>query len=182
MEASTGVAQEIEKPSLVEECARTATECGNCELLSRSPNSDGPDVSGQLNLRRKKVKRVSWFTLSLLLVGLMANQGMAQETRLRARLAGPAINGLVPGGNAEFRSRPGRAKFKAQAEDVNLPDGTVLMVKLNGNAVGTLTLALRRGELELNTQDGQTVPSASSGDIVTICDANGVVLLSGQLR
>jgi len=87
---------------------------------------------------------------------------------------------MTPKGNAEFQTfADGSRKFDAEAEDVNLPDGTVLNVLVNGNKVGTLTLMTQRGELELKSRDGQTVPPITSGSQVNITDQANHLILSG---
>src|SRR5437764_10581921 len=94
------------------------------------------------------------------------NNNNNNETRLRTRLAGGAINGKTPEGNADFRSEPakGRTRLNVEVENVNLPAGTVLDVTVQHGAASTLaghiTLnAFGGGELELNSQDGATVPA-----------------------
>jgi len=110
---------------------------------------------------------------------LLSGASPTPKVQMRIRLTGPAINGITPKGVARFRSRGTRMDFKVQVEKVNLPDGTELSVKVNDSVVGTLVLNLRRGRLELNTQDGETVPAIQSGDVVTVTDAAGNALLSG---
>lgn len=102
------------------------------------------------------------------------------ENRTTIRLTGPAINGVRPQGNAEYRVRSDRRRFKAEASNVNLPDGTVLTVKVNDTVVGTLRLLAGRGELELNTQDGANPPSIVVNDMVSIVTAEGVVVVRGK--
>ncbi len=126
------------------------------------------------------MKRVSWLAMSFLLVGLMVKQGAAQEVRVKIRLRGPAIGGVVPQGSSEYRVRGRQVQFKAQANRVNLADGTVLSVQVNGNAVGSITLVGGAGSLELNTNDDDTVPNIQPGDVVSLVAANGAIILSGQ--
>lgn len=106
--------------------------------------------------------------------------GKPGGVRREINLSGDDINGVTPKGKAEFRVRGQQTKFKVEVERVSLPDGTVLTVKVNDNTVGTLTLNLRTGELELNSNDGDTVPAVQTGDRVTVTDSSGTVLLSGQ--
>ncbi len=87
---------------------------------------------------------------------------------------------MTPKGHAEFRVRGTRRVFKVEVEDVNLADSTELTVKLNGDVVGTLVLDLREGELELNTNDGDTVPDSVAGKTVTVVTADGATVVSGQ--
>jgi hypothetical protein len=109
----------------------------------------------------------------------------SDETRLRTRLAGAAIGGKTPEGNADFRSElsRGRTRFHVEVEDVNLPAGTMLTVMVSHNQgpstqVGTMPLdALGAAELELDSQDGDTVPAVQAGDVVMVM--NGGAILSG---
>lgn len=103
------------------------------------------------------------------------------QTRLRTKLAGGAINGKTPEGNAEFRmDAKGRTSFKVEVEHVNLP-ATVLDVMLTDGGVSTLvghiTLnAFGEGELELQSQDGDTVPAVVKGDVVTVSNGSSSIL------
>lgn len=102
------------------------------------------------------------------------------ETRLRTRLSGPNIGGVAPQGNAEFRSNPsrGRSSLKVQAEHVNLPAGTQLAVTLNSQSVGTITLdAFGFGELDLDSQDGDTVPTVQKGTTVAVSNGGTGILI-----
>jgi hypothetical protein len=70
-----------------------------------------------------------------------------------------------------------------EVENVNLKAGTVLDVSVQHGAVttpvGHITLsALGAGELELNSQDGDTVPAVQSGDMVVVRNA-GTPILAG---
>ena len=107
--------------------------------------------------------------------------GNAGEVRLRAKLAGPAIQNRTPEGSADFRmDDKGRTRFNAEAENVNLPSGTVLTVAIihgtTSTTVGTITLSSSGfGELELESQNGAMVPAAQAGDMVTI--SNGATTI-----
>lgn len=102
------------------------------------------------------------------------------EDRTKIRLTGPAINGIRPQGNAEYRVETRRRRFKVEATNVNLPDGTVLTFKLNDVTLGTRTLNLGRAELELNTQDGANPPAIVVADVVTVLTADGVEVVRGK--
>ncbi|MCS6863323.1 MAG: hypothetical protein NZT92_23700 [Abditibacteriales bacterium] len=106
--------------------------------------------------------------------------GKPGGVRRKINLSGEAIGGVTPKGKAEFRARGRQTKFKVEVERFNLPNGTVLTVRVNGTPVGTLTLNMRTGELELNSNDGDTVPAIRRRDQVTVTDARGAVLLSGH--
>jgi hypothetical protein len=107
------------------------------------------------------------------------------QIRIRTTLAGAAIQGQKPEGHADFRSEParGRTQFNVEVEDVNLPAGTTLDVFVQHGAaqtkVGTITLqAGGFGELELNSQDGDSVPPIQKGDMVIVKN-NGAAILAG---
>src|ERR1700730_11465232 len=118
---------------------------------------------------------VSALLLSMFLTGVMGtvladNNDNNNEVRLKTRLSGPAIGGKVPEGNAEFRSEAAknRSRIKVEVENVNLPSGTILTVVLNGTTLGSITLGVTGfGELELDTQDGDVVPAATTGNTIT---------------
>jgi hypothetical protein len=63
-------------------------------------------------------------------------------------------------------------------ENVNLPDGTTLDVSVGITLVGHITLKLGFGELELNSQDGDTVPAVVKGNMVTVANG-GTTILAG---
>ena len=103
------------------------------------------------------------------------------EVRLEARLAGAAINGLLPKGDAKFRSRSdGRRQLNVEVEKVNLPAGTVLNVLVDNANVGQIVLnSCLEQELELETEDGDIVPSVMLNSTVVVTDAQGRTILSG---
>jgi hypothetical protein len=142
-------------------------------------------------------RRAACATLSMLVLSAMSlavpaasakdgNDGHdGGRSRSRTTLAGPAIAGQTPNGHADTRvdSSRGRSRVNVEVEDVNLAAGTVLpVVVIHGDArtmVGTITLdAFHSGELELNSQDGDTVPAVQQGDIVIVMNAD-VAILTG---
>jgi hypothetical protein len=106
----------------------------------------------------------------------------AAQVRLRTKLAGGAIAGKRPEGNADFRSEQGRTRLSVEVENVNLPDGTVLTVSVQHGTVitvvGTITLnsASPENELELDSQHGDTVPAIVAGDMATVANGAAVIL------
>ena len=124
--------------------------------------------------------------LSMLTPAAVTADNRAAETRIQSKLTGGALNGVTPSGSARFRSRGTASNFSVEVEDVALADGTVLTVTLMRGTTaipaGTLRLALRRGEIDVNTNDGDTVPQAQAGDVVVVSDGGAQALLSGALR
>ena len=112
------------------------------------------------------------------------DNGKNGETRLRTRLAGAAIQGKTPEGSADFRlDAKGRSRLNVEVEHVNLAGGTILDVSIQhgttSTVVGHITLSAGgSGELELNSQDGDTVPAVQSGDMV-IVNNGAVAILTG---
>jgi hypothetical protein len=110
------------------------------------------------------------------------NSGNNAQVRLRTTLAGAAIAGKKPEGNADFRSETGRMRLSVEVENVNLPDGTVLTVAVShagaSVTVGTITLNSKGNgnELELDSQHGDTVPAISSGDMISVSNGAAVIL------
>ena len=110
--------------------------------------------------------------------------GGGQEFRIEVRLAGAAINGLVPKGHAKFRSEAtGRRKLNVEAEKVNLAQGTVLNVLVDGTKVGELAVGpFLEDELELDTNNNQFVPVINANTAVVITNQQGATVLSGAFN
>jgi hypothetical protein len=126
---------------------------------------------------------VALATTALLVVTMRAvnADGSDNSTKIEGQLAGAMLNGLVPKGEAEFESlADGSRQFEVEVNNVNLPDGTVLNVSVDGTKVGTLTLIGHQGELELKTKDGQTLPEINSRTRVVISDQAGNTILAGS--
>jgi hypothetical protein len=109
------------------------------------------------------------------------NNGNNTQIRLRTNLAGAAIGGKKPGGNADFRMDNGRTRLNVEVENVNLPAGTVLTVAVTHagatTTAGTITLnSSGEIELELDSQHGDTVPTIASGDMITVSNGAAVIL------
>ena len=108
--------------------------------------------------------------------------GQNAQVRLRTTLSGASIQGKKPEGNADFRNdAQGRTRLNVEVENVNLPMGTVLTVAVvHGGVstkVGTITLgSTGESELELDSQNGATVPAIVSGDMVTVSNGAAVIL------
>lgn len=126
------------------------------------------------------------FVAMLLAAGTaVANSG--QQVDLRAELTGDEINGVEPRGEARFKQDSDddeiRREFRAKVQDVNLAAGTELTVSVEGTEVGTIVLEDNNdGELRLRTDDGDEVPAMDEGDLVTIQDSAGNVILSGEFK
>ncbi len=134
----------------------------------------------QFTSRRKTLCAAAMLFLTPILI-----LGKATEIRMRTALAGGAIAGLVPSGQADFRAieSQGRTRLNVEVEDVNLV-GSKVDVFVDGEKIGSITISaapIRGGELELNSQDGQLVPAVKSGALVVV--RNGATaILSGVLK
>jgi hypothetical protein len=113
---------------------------------------------------------------SVLFLGMMTlSTGLALAQSGEVRLSAKMVSGAASG-KADYREPGTRRRLDVGAED--LPNTTLSpqTVFVNGSPVGNMTLAacpvpatqLLCGELELNTQDGQSVPVIVRGQIVSI--------------
>lgn len=116
--------------------------------------------------------------LAVSLIAVKADGGNSDVvTKIEADLAGAAINGLVPRGEAEAKTFvDGNRKFEIHVTNVNLPDGTLLNVAVDGAQVGTLRLIGLTGEFEVETRDGQPVPQINSRTRVIVSNAAGTIV------
>ena len=113
--------------------------------------------------------------LAVLAILTLVSTLLAGDTRIRleTKLAGPAIGGVEPGGEADFSAvhrADGmvRLRLSVGVEDVNYPDGTKLAVKIEGEIVGYIVLYGGAGELDLDSEAGHMVPYVKKGDIVKV--------------
>ncbi len=134
--------------------------------------------------------RVWILVVGVLLLVATTVWAQAAEVRLRAVLKGDEIGGIVPGGNADFRDDGSRQRLSVEIEDVNCP-GVRLRVVVAGERVGTIRVnQFNRGDLNLDTDNGDTVPPVVAGDRAVVRDnLNGdctgtprKVVLSGQFK
>ena len=127
-------------------------------------------------------KNKIWANLLLVLLTSVFAASIAAnpvaDIRLRVGLAGASINNMTPKGRAEYRERATR-QLNVQVENVNLPDGTVLNVSAANAQVGQITLILRRGELQLNSGDGDSFPAIAPGTSIVVTDQNSSTIVAG---
>jgi Domain of unknown function (DUF4214) len=122
------------------------------------------------------------YVLVLSSVAAFADGGSSSETKIEAALSGAALGGLTPKGEAEFEQKSdGSRKLEVEVGNVNLPPGTSLDVLVDGQKVGAITLgSVMSGELELETERGQTFPLVNSRTRVVVADATGNTIVAGS--
>ena len=132
--------------------------------------------------RRAVCAALSTLVLTAMSLAVPAASAKDGESRFRTPLAGAVIAGETPKGHAEFRTEPdrGRTKLNVEIEDVKLADGTRLDVFVVHGGVSTkageIQLDSGFGELELTSQDGDSVPSVKKGDTVMVMNGAGAIL------
>jgi hypothetical protein len=96
----------------------------------------------------------------------------------------PAGAAIDASGSAEARADGAQQRFKVSI-DARVADGTTFEVFANGQLAGTITVALGRGEVDLNTNDGAVLPAGSNPvcgiTTVEVSTASGTVILQGSL-
>ncbi|GEM_PF-6265955 len=131
----------------------------------------------------------SWLGMGLMALVVVGAGSLAPDApRVAAQSGGTtltrfaALTGSAPAkGQARFRMRAnGRTDFSVEVQNVNLPNGTALLVTVNGAAVGQIAVALGRGQLQLESERGQAVPAVSPGTIVSVIAPNGMLVVSGR--
>lgn len=119
--------------------------------------------------------------MAISIVATHASGGGDTITNIEASLAGASLNGQIPRGQAEYKVFvSGHRKFETEVFNVNLPSGTVLNVLVDGTRVGGLRIGVLAGELELETEDGQTVPQVNSRTRITVTDPSGNTVVAGS--
>lgn len=118
--------------------------------------------------------------LALALVTTASWAGSTTRTEFQANLTATSAEPLASG-KAKFERRGTRLKFSTEVED--LAHTSTIRVTVNGKVVGTAPVVLGAADLNLDTLNGQTVPSMGAGATVRVFNATtGTLILSGQLR
>lgn len=102
------------------------------------------------------------------------------ETKIEASLTSTSADPLASG-NAKFEVRSDRVKFSTEVEDVST-NGLGSVQVLRGTQVilrSSISISLGFGDLNLDSRLGDTVPTMSLGDQVSVFDAAGTMILSG---
>ncbi len=130
----------------------------------------------------RKVLTVGVVGLAMVLtVAAQAFADCRSRIALDVTAAGVAIDA---GGTAEAREVGAQDRFRV-GMDARVADGTTFEVRVNGNLVGTITIALGAGELGLNNNNDNVLPAGfapfCSVGLVEVQDGTGTVVLQGTL-
>jgi hypothetical protein len=101
------------------------------------------------------------------------------EAEIEIKLAGASVNGVTPEGDANLERESEGTHLRVRVDRLNLADGTVLNVLVDGVRIGTITLDRQRGEIRLRTDRGQPVPPVVNGTTITVTNQANATLLSG---
>lgn len=94
------------------------------------------------------------------------------ETRLEARM-NPGADG-----KAKFEERDDRTRLSVEIE--GQVANTTYEIFIDGDSIGIFTTnAVGFADLNLDSRDGDSVPSVNAGDLVEVKDVNGNAILSG---
>ncbi|MFN7992795.1 MAG: hypothetical protein U0Q18_04305 [Bryobacteraceae bacterium] len=95
----------------------------------------------------------------------------------------PSGTAIDASGHFVMRVHGDRQRFKVEVEAM-AQNGTVFMVMADDHLAGTVAIQGGEGELELDTEDGalpEGLDPLKSIKTVTVTDANGNVILQGQV-
>lgn len=106
-----------------------------------------------------------------------SGSGSSNETRLEANLTG--VDYLDADGRARYRDRGGEQELQIEVEDG--PANTDVTFWIDGRQVGPVvtTDGFGSARLNLNSDDGDDVPSIGDGTDVSV-RAGGLVVVSGM--
>lgn len=103
--------------------------------------------------------------------------GSPGESEIYAALTGATINGTMPRGFAVYEVHSSRTELEIRVRQVNLPAGTSLAARLNGNPVGNVIMESGgEGRLRLRSDRGETVPVVVVGDAIVIRNGDATIL------
>src|SRR6516162_6624864 len=135
-------------------------------------------------MKTKKLTLASASVLALLLFALTAAAPFASAQRPAGVhidwtivLSGPPLNGMTPIGNSDYEVQNSYRRFEADCDQVNVPDGTLLDVWVNGKKVGSFASLDQGGALVLT---GTRAPNVAKGTKVSISIHNGPTIVAGH--
>jgi hypothetical protein len=100
------------------------------------------------------------------------------DVRLEGRLTATAADPLASG-TAKWESRPDRITFSCEVEDVTTTGDHE--VRVNGVTVGFVNVVAGFGDLNMDSRNGDAVPTMNAGDRVQVRNPSGRVILRGTL-
>lgn len=113
------------------------------------------------------------------LFGLSDPAHAGGDTRIRIDLIGTSYNGSIPKGSAEYRVKGTRTSLNADVSGLNVPEGTFLTARINGQFLIQLYVSLGSTGMELDSKHG-FARQIRAGDVLTIAAPDGTLLVSGR--
>jgi len=100
------------------------------------------------------------------------------RTKLEAELINPSIG--KDDGKAKFEQRVDRITLSVEIEDQK--SDSAFEIKVDGISLGTFTTDDSGfADFNLDSRDGNTIPTVTSGSMIEVIDSNGNVTLSGKM-
>jgi hypothetical protein len=134
----------------------------------------------------KKLQIFLMFTSAALVFSMaLADRGNGNKPSGEVRINLSASSAFASAkGYAKFKDRGDEREFEVELEHLKQLSNQRLGVCLNGSRVGSLSInSLGRGELNLNSDSGEKVPSVGSNTKVQVHTKNscsGTLVASGQ--
>jgi hypothetical protein len=121
-------------------------------------------------------KRIAWCVAFLAATVVLADLAQAQtsRSRMRARLRPGSAAGAQ--GKADWEQRSDRMRLSVEGEDLFAYEGQSVDIYIDGAFVSTQTVALGGFDLNLDTRDGDSVPTVANGSICTVQIGSDVLL------
>jgi hypothetical protein len=118
-------------------------------------------------------KKIRLASLTVMLVLGVIGSAWAQQVRLSAR-QNKIVNGIEAELRGDYRASGSPQRLNSELDNINVPVGTPIAFCLVQNGVKTLlgvgqvTLVggVPTATVELNVNDGDTVPTVSAGDVL----------------
>ncbi|MBI3780028.1 MAG: hypothetical protein HY278_03070 [candidate division NC10 bacterium] len=132
--------------------------------------------------RRKSFGALVGLALLLMVVNLAearragGSSGSSADCRKKISLAATSAGAAIDSsGTAEVRAQGAKQRFKVSM-DARVADGTTFAVFANGQLAGVITIELGDGELELNNNNGKTLPDG----VNPVCAISTVEVTDGS--
>jgi hypothetical protein len=99
-----------------------------------------------------------------------------EDTRIESRMTATAVDPIASG-TSRWESRPDRVTFTCEVEDVATSGAHE--VRVNGLLVGIVDIVAGFGDLNLDSRNGDSIPTVRSGDKIQVRNPSGRSILRG---
>ena len=129
------------------------------------------------------MKKLMSFFAILIILGMgfsfIPAKAASPSMRLSAKLAGGPIKDVMPEAYATYYEKGFVSEFTLSVSNVNLPDGSVLLMMIGREEMMKFTLFKLGANIKCSTANGEYIPPMDVGTPIVLLDEKGNTILAG---